>query len=98
MLANIFERLEINGNQLIKYDYYDILYITNLHEYYLPIQLWQNIAFQLDLPCVNDNIFINNKYIERKNLMMKQVNNVFDKFRIIFEKMDKIYATIKWIW
>merc|ERR1712228_258480 len=57
MLANQISNLQINGRQIVEYDYFDILAATKLHEYYLPIHVWQNIAFQLALPCVTNKKF-----------------------------------------
>ena len=71
-LANQLSKLHIDGAQIVKYDYNDILFLTQLHPYYLPPQIWNYIASQLALPCVTDEKFIRNKRKERKKLEKKQ--------------------------
>lgn len=73
-LANQLSKLNIDGAQIIKYDYNDVMYLTQLHPYFLPPHIWNYIAFSLSLPCVTDKKFMKNKQKEREKLEKRQEN------------------------
>ena len=87
MLANQMSKLQIDGKQICEFDYFDILAVTQLHEYYLPFHVWQNIAFQLGLPCVTNKKFIKRKFKKRRRLEERQKN--------ILTNIDRMTERIK---